>query len=551
MLNPSNFYLQGVAMTIKTKAWLFSIFVMVSLISVMIVGLTTMKTAANEDNKARIQQLLRATYLTITELEKMAASGKMPEEQAKAIAMQLLRENKYHKSEYVYVVDDKLNFVSTPLDPQLHGTSFNEFKDAEGKSVGAIAVGALQKSGGALTEYWWSSKRDDVVVELLSVAIQTPRWHWIVGNGVSFAEAETRFWQNARWQVMICLVISAIVVLILMSTVRKLLGQLGGEPDYAAEIAVAISQGDLARKVEGAFKPESLLGAVSSMQTSLREMIQGIQRGAEELKHAASSLTQQMESINHASRQSSDATQSSAAAIEEMSVSIDHISQSARDTEENSSRSAELANEGEGLVSKAAGEIQRVSEQISTASVLISGLVERSREIDSIAGVIKEIADQTNLLALNAAIEAARAGEQGRGFAVVADEVRKLAERTTQATAQITTMVHAVQTDTLSVVASMDEAKPQVSRSVEMADRGAAMLREISSGASETLIKIRDVANSTSEQSIASSSLAVNVERITHMVEESAESVRAANENVRALELLAGDLRSAVTRFKL
>ncbi|WP_051258950.1 methyl-accepting chemotaxis protein [Chitinibacter tainanensis] len=538
-------------MTIKAKAWLLSIVVMVALIGVMVVGLSTMKTAANEDNKARIQQLLRSTYLTIVELENMAASGKMSEEQAKAIATQLLRQNKYHKSEYVYVVDEKLNFVSTPLDPQLHGTSFNEFKDAQGKSVGALAVEALQKSGGALTEYWWTSEREGKVVDLLSVAIQTPRWHWIVGNGVSFAEADQRFWSNARWQVVICLIISAVVAMILLASVRKLLVQLGGEPDYAAEVAAAISQGDLGRKVTGNFRPDSLLGAVSSMQTSLREMIQGIQRGAEELKHAASGLTQQMESINQASRQSSDATQSSAAAIEEMSVSIDHISQSARETEANSSRSAQLANEGEGLVSQAAGEIQRVATQIATASDLIGGLVERSREIDSIASVIKEIADQTNLLALNAAIEAARAGEQGRGFAVVADEVRKLAERTTQATGQITHMVHAVQSDTLSVVASMDEAKPQVERSVEMADRGAETLREISNGASETLAKIRDVANATSEQSMASSSLAVNVERITHMVEESAESVRAANENVRRLEQLASELRSAVTRFRL
>ncbi|WP_410497850.1 methyl-accepting chemotaxis protein [Chitinibacter sp. S2-10] len=538
-------------MSIKAKAWLLSLLVMVALISVMIVGLSTMKTAANEDNKARIEQLLRSTYLTITELEKMAASGKLPEDQAKAIATQLLRENKYHKSEYVYVVDEKLNFVATPLDPQLHGTSFNEFKDANGGSVGALAVAALKKSNGALTEYWWSSKRDETVVELLSVAIESPRWHWIVGNGVSFAEADARFWDNARWQVVICLLISAAVAFILLSSVRKLLLQLGGEPDYAAEVAVAISKGDLGRKLQGNFSPESLLGAVSSMQTSLREMIQGIQRGADELKNAASGLTQQMESINQASRQSADATQSSAAAIEQMSVSIDHISHSARETETNSSRSSQLANEGEGLVSKAAGEIQLVSAQISTASVLIGGLVERSREIDSIASVIKEIADQTNLLALNAAIEAARAGEQGRGFAVVADEVRKLAERTTQATGQITQMVHAVQTDTLSVVSSMDEAKPQVARSVDMADRGAAMLREISGGASETLAKIRDVANATSEQSQASSSLAINVERITHMVEESAESVRAANENVRRLEQLAGELRSAVTRFKL
>ncbi len=148
--------------------------VLVFLLGTMLVGLYVLRTASNTDNHARITQLVKTTYNTIVQLENVAASGKMSEADAKAVATQILRENKYHDSEYVYVTDDKLVFVATPLDPQLHGTSFNDFKDSKGNSVGAIAAAALDKSGGALTEYWWDSKRDGKVVDLLSVAVRTP-----------------------------------------------------------------------------------------------------------------------------------------------------------------------------------------------------------------------------------------------------------------------------------------------------------------------------------------------------------------------------------------
>jgi methyl-accepting chemotaxis protein len=178
-------------------------------------------------------------------------------------------------------------------------------------------------------------------------------------------------------------------------------------------------------------------------------------------------------------------------------------------------------------------------------------LVDRTREIGGIANVIKEIADQTNLLALNAAIEAARAGEQGRGFAVVADEVRKLADRTSQATGQITGMIQAIQDDTTAVVGSMHAVTPQVTKGVETANNAATTLREINAEANATLENFREVANSTSEQSTASDSVAGSVEKIAQMIEKMANSVNSANQNVLTLEGLAVELRDSVARFKV
>jgi methyl-accepting chemotaxis protein len=202
-------------------------------------------------------------------------------------------------------------------------------------------------------------------------------------------------------------------------------------------------------------------------------------------------------------------------------------------------------------VHQAAGAIQQVSAQVEDASVRIAGLVKRTHEIDGIASAISDIASQTNLLALNAAIEAARAGEQGRGFAVVADEVRHLAQRTALATQDITRMINSIQVDTGSVVEGMTAVTPQVAIGVALAEQAANALREINRGASLTLVQVREVASSTAEQSQASASVAQNIESIANRVEDSAASVRAAHGNVHSLERLADELRESVARFRL
>ncbi|GAB7126011.1 methyl-accepting chemotaxis protein [Silvimonas sp. JCM 19000] len=539
-------------MTLKQKAWSLTVLVLVFLLGTMLVGLYVLRTASNTDNHARITQLVKTTYNTIVQLENVAASGKMSEADAKAVATQILRENKYHDSEYVYVTDDKLVFVATPLDPQLHGTSFNDFKDSKGNSVGAIAAAALDKSGGALTEYWWDSKRDGKVVDLLSVAVRTPKWGWVVGSGISFAEADARFWSNARWQVIVCLILAAIIGAVLIYAVRQLVLTLGGEPDQVVKLVTRVASGDLVQSGNsGRARPGSILGEVERMQTTLGSVMSEIARDARQLEQNASQIATSSREISVAAGRQTDSTSTMAAAMQELTVSINHISDNTGDAEQTSRMATELAGEGVGQVNLASSAMGHIAGSVSRASGQIRDLDAKAREISSIAAVIKEIAGQTNLLALNAAIEAARAGEQGRGFAVVADEVRKLAERTSSATVDIEKMLTAVQSETDSVVTVMDEALPQVQHGVEMAQHVAESLQRIHAGAEATLARLNEMATATREQSEASNSIAGRVEEISQMVEETTASIHRATDTAGEIELVAQRLNQMVGKFRL
>lgn len=239
-----------------------------------------------------------------------------------------------------------------------------------------------------------------------------------------------------------------------------------------------------------------------------------------------------------------------AAATEQMTVSINHISDRAHDTESQSLNSAALSEDGYGRVEIASREIRRISQSVTDACARIRDLETHASEISKIAAVIKGIASQTNLLALNAAIEAARAGEQGRGFAVVADEVRMLAERTSLATVEIDQMIAGIQTDTRLVAGAMDAALPQVEAGVEAADHAAHALLMIKDGSKATMISIQEVAEATREQSEASDSIAQKVEEIASMVDETTDAIRSIAETSAALEAVACELARMISRFR-
>jgi len=199
----------------------------------------------------------------------------------------------------------------------------------------------------------------------------------------------------------------------------------------------------------------------------------------------------------------------------------------------------------------AAVEMSKIAESVNQSSQFIQKLGEDSNQISAIVNVIKEIADQTNLLALNAAIEAARAGEQGRGFAVVADEVRKLAERTARSTEEITAMIASIQSGTQQAVASMQVGSTRVTEGVAMANRAGDSMKQISDGSNQVIAAVIDISSALREQSVASNHAAQNVEKIALMTEENSVVANEIAGESKKLEVMASTLESAVSRFKV
>ncbi|WP_374602354.1 methyl-accepting chemotaxis protein [Niveibacterium sp.] len=314
-----------------------------------------------------------------------------------------------------------------------------------------------------------------------------------------------------------------------------------------------MAAGDLTARVPATTRDEmsQLVRSFNDMADAFSGLIRKTREGADRVTQASQEMARSASEISTASQQEADAASSMAASVEQMTVGITHISSSADDAGNVATEAGRLSDEGAAVVTRVVSEVRGVAEAVAHAAEVVEELGRHSDEISKIVGVIKEVADQTNLLALNAAIEAARAGEQGRGFAVVADEVRKLAERTAKSTQEITTMIEAIQRGTRSAVESMKTGVERVEQGVGLTEEAGVSMQAIHRGAGQVTQAVTDISMALREQSSAATELAQRVEQIAQMAEETSASVADNAGTARHLEALAEELQAEIRHFKL
>jgi methyl-accepting chemotaxis protein len=321
----------------------------------------------------------------------------------------------------------------------------------------------------------------------------------------------------------------------------------------AGKVLEVLAAGDLRSRMQGNYEGEfdRLSVNINRLGDSLQDLIRNVIEVVNAVSEASNEINSNSNTVATASQEQSSQAEEIATAIEQMARTVTENADNAGKTSVEAKNNGQIAKEGGSIVSQTVTKMQDIATVVRQSAENIQKLGESSKQIGQIISVIDEIADQTNLLALNAAIEAARAGEQGRGFAVVADEVRKLAERTTEATKQIATMIKGVQEETEGAVGIMKKGNDEVKQGIDLADQAGKSLSNIVGSTNHVIEMIMQIAAASEEQSATTEQIAKNITAISSVSQETAEQISFIAEAATRMSEYTSQLNLVVNQFKI
>jgi methyl-accepting chemotaxis protein len=502
-------------------------------------------------------------------------SGEVTLEHAQKEAAEQIAKLRYEKKEYVWINDLGRPFpkmIMHPTVPALNGKFLDDAKFnkatrmSEGvdgaptkldmKNLFVTIVDVVGKSGHGFVNYEWPKPKvgGGTTTELytkLSYVKKFEPWGWILGSGIYIDDVQKDL-DRVKWLLVSLNIVFAAFTLLFCYLISRGITRTLGYVDTSLK-EMSSGGGDLTRRltVEREDETGSLARSFNHFLDNLKEIVVSINQNAVEVAASADHLNTNAATIANGTENAASQSTSVAIACEQMAATSAEIAQNCIRTVDISSRATQTAMDGSQVVNNAVQSIQRIADKVQQSAKTVESLGARSEQIGNIVGTIEDIADQTNLLALNAAIEAARAGEQGRGFAVVADEVRALAERTTRATREIGEMIKTIQKETKSAVAAMEEGVQEVERGTEDAARSGQALEQILAQIGDVTSQINQIATAAEQQTATTNEISKSMHEITQVVSSASHSSQDTAGAASQLARMAEELKRIVAQFRM
>ena len=532
-------------MSLSVLTWLVLVFAAMFALVPFIRGLIM------EEKKATVSYLVQEATSLLASYQKQVEAGTLTKEEAQKQAAERIAAIRYDGANYLWINDLAPKMVMHPIKPELNGKDLSENKDPNGKALFVEMAKVCKESGRGFVEYAWSKPGSSKAVPKISCVELYQPWGWIIGTGI-YIDDVTAHVRQIQIGIGIALIgILALSILLAWLVSRTVTAPIKAVVNTIRDIAQG--EGDLTRRLPITGKNE--IGELSEWFNTFIGKLHGIisQVSDSSLQLASSALELQLTSkqMTESIAQLSSQSTSLATAGEEMSATSGDIANNCHQAAGNAGGATQKANQGAAVVGQSIAVMNSIAERVQNAAGTVDALGARSEQIGAIIGTIEDIADQTNLLALNAAIEAARAGEQGRGFAVVADEVRALAERTTRATKEIGEMIKAIQKETKDAVTSMEQSVIQVEQGTSHAADSGRSLQEILDIISDVTEQISQIATAAEEQTATTREISCNVMNLNDLAQQNDhalhETAVAANDVSRQAE----ELKQLVGQFRL
>ncbi|MBI4996317.1 MAG: cache domain-containing protein [Rhodocyclales bacterium] len=563
-------------LNIRNKIWaMIVLFVAALLVGTMIDALTVRKTLQAE-KQLKTRHLVETAYGVLVHFHNLQKSGALTESAARIEAVSAIKALRYEGKEYYWINDLGRPFpkmVMHPTVPSLDGQvlSADKFNCATSMTFGnegeAVAtdgrmnlfvafVDVVEKSGKGFVTYNWPKPKEgggvtDELFPKLSYVMKFEPWGWLIGSGIYIddidAAVSDRVFRTLEFVGIATILLLMVAALLAGSISRSLSGAAGALGD------IADKNGDLSARLpeNGGREIAILAEAFNHFVAKIQQAMLKVLESTHQLSSASSRLSSVAEQTRTSVLSQDRETVAMAESIKGLLASVQQVAQSSGSAVAAAEQADEEARLGLQVVRATIASIHSVAEEFGKAAGTIGELEDDSRSIGTILDTIKGIADQTNLLALNAAIEAARAGEQGRGFAVVADEVRKLAQSTQEATSRIQEMISRLQAKAVAAVEVMKEGSERVDASVGEAGRAGESLEKITQAVASIRTMNSEIAQSAAAEARATEGINSSVDSIGRLAKDTGDGVRDTDSAVADLARLLVELQALVGQFKL